>query len=75
MGVDSGLVSLARRLDHEEQHHYSLTVTATDGVHTTSTKVSAQGRHEIALSDAEYKRICEHNSDFVCIASVLWRDG
>ncbi|XP_050689947.1 fat-like cadherin-related tumor suppressor homolog [Eriocheir sinensis] len=39
MGVDSGLVSLARRLDHEEQHHYALTVTATDGVHTAATKL------------------------------------
>ncbi|XP_050704703.1 fat-like cadherin-related tumor suppressor homolog [Eriocheir sinensis] len=39
MGVDSGLVSLARRLDHEEQHHYALTVTATDGVHTAATQL------------------------------------
>ncbi|XP_050703882.1 fat-like cadherin-related tumor suppressor homolog [Eriocheir sinensis] len=41
MGVDSGLVSLARRLDHEEQHHYALTVTATDGVHTAATKTAS----------------------------------
>ncbi|KAK3850814.1 hypothetical protein Pcinc_042505 [Petrolisthes cinctipes] len=48
MGVDTGLVSLARKLDHQhqhqqhqhrQQHHYLLTVSATDGVHTTSTKL------------------------------------
>ncbi|XP_063862581.1 fat-like cadherin-related tumor suppressor homolog isoform X4 [Scylla paramamosain] len=39
MGVDSGLVSLARPLDHEDQYHYSLTVMATDGVHSNSTKL------------------------------------
>ncbi|XP_071532452.1 fat-like cadherin-related tumor suppressor homolog isoform X3 [Panulirus ornatus] len=39
MGVDSGLVSLARRLDHEDQYHYTLTVAATDGVHTATTKL------------------------------------
>ncbi|XP_050700748.1 fat-like cadherin-related tumor suppressor homolog [Eriocheir sinensis] len=48
MGVDSGLVSLARRLDHEEQHHYALTVTATDGVHTAATK--CHGAEEAADS-------------------------
>ncbi|XP_042236772.1 protocadherin Fat 1-like, partial [Homarus americanus] len=39
MGVDTGLVSLARRLDHEDQYHYTLTVAATDGVHTTTAKL------------------------------------
>ncbi|KAK4302799.1 hypothetical protein Pmani_025146 [Petrolisthes manimaculis] len=39
MGVDTGLVTLARRLDHEDQYHYSLTISATDGVHTTTTKL------------------------------------
>lgn len=39
MGVDSGLVTLARWLDHEDQYHYTLTVAVTDGVHTTTTQV------------------------------------
>ncbi|KAK3890390.1 hypothetical protein Pcinc_005674 [Petrolisthes cinctipes] len=52
MGVDTGLVTLARRLDHEDQYHYSLTIAATDGVHTTTTKLV------VSVMDANDHRQC-----------------
>ena len=56
MGVDSGLVSLARPLDHEDQYHYSLTVMATDGVHSNSTKVSISQEQYVLRISFAYKR-------------------
>ncbi|XP_047474985.1 fat-like cadherin-related tumor suppressor homolog isoform X2 [Penaeus chinensis] len=42
MGVDSGILSLARRLDHEDQYHYTLTLAVTDGVHTVTTQLAVE---------------------------------
>lgn len=42
MGVDSGILSLARRLDHEDQYHYSLTLAVTDGVHSVTTQLAVE---------------------------------
>ncbi|XP_064099968.1 fat-like cadherin-related tumor suppressor homolog isoform X2 [Macrobrachium nipponense] len=59
MGVDSGLVSLARSLDHEDQYHYTLTIAATDGVYTTTTKLMVEvmdaNDHRPVFSDRVYE--------------------
>ncbi|KAK8746409.1 hypothetical protein OTU49_017006, partial [Cherax quadricarinatus] len=79
MGVDSGLVSLARRLDHEDQYHYTLTIAATDGVHTSTAKLVVEvmdaNDHRPVLSARVYEAsISEAVSPGTTVLALQCRD-
>ncbi|KAF2353702.1 Cadherin [Trinorchestia longiramus] len=79
VGVDSGLVTVARPLDRELQPRYALTITITDGVHIATVQLPIvildSNDHAPIFSSPLYSvAVAENATPGTAVATLLCRD-